>query len=64
MVPTVGLKPRTEDLTRLATLRLNHSATPPLDVVGFSLIDDVSFDLLQQGSSLRNMSASEVKNRT
>ena len=26
MVPTVGLEPRTEDRTRFATLRLNHSA--------------------------------------
>ena len=30
MVLTVGLELRTEDLTRLATLRLNHSATPPI----------------------------------
>ena len=29
VAPTVGREPRTEDLTRFATLRLNHSATPP-----------------------------------
>ena len=33
MVPTVGLEPRIADLTRFATLRLNHSATPPLMIV-------------------------------
>ena len=27
MVPAVGLEPRIEDLTRFATLRLNHSGT-------------------------------------
>ena len=30
MVLTVGLEPRTEDLTRFATLRLDHSDTPPI----------------------------------
>ena len=33
VVPTVGLEPRTQDLTRFATLRLNHSALPPLRLV-------------------------------
>ena len=31
MVPTAGLEPRSEDLTRFAALRLNHSSTPPLN---------------------------------
>ena len=37
VVPTVGLQQRTEDLTRFATLRLNHSATTLPSVV-FQLI--------------------------
>ena len=39
MVPTMGLEPRTEDVTRFATLRLNHSATPPIFLGLFPWLD-------------------------